>query len=474
MVKRRNRIGEPAEVAYKCVIEECDFVLRNRFFPEHYITHHEMPTGRFKCNACTYKCSYKARCIIKHIRRAHKGKARAVYNPFLNQEAHRVKTEHTDDCGDEKLAAKPKRIRKVLKKKTATTVRDNKRRVTRLSAARGSKDTTNEVVVADETKAEGKRKWKRNLNPDFEMPAKKKRADNSILNRDIPSTSNGVVQDVMEEDDDSVTSEETTEREVDEAVTSDDESDDEEVSNNVTSNQSFKVIPTENSDTCTVEQVEENKISSSLSSSDDESVDYNDTDSDDSDEEIEIDNNPNLENEENDVEILEINEVNSVEADRIRRRRGRDRLIQLMGHMVAHNDYSEAEFDDLMLELMSKFTENPEQSTSTLIEELTGRNPNIAFWYNLSCPSKLGDRAKINDVHECAVKSADKLQPNFIEYLVNSSERFRKDLAKMLWKTLMLRAAVYRADETIGHSEELKRRLLSLRCLTDAYKRANR
>ena len=466
MARRRNRLNEPAEKAYKCVMEECNFVLRNRFFPKHYVKHHERPTGRFVCSACDYKCSNKAICVTKHIRRAHKNsKARAIYNPFLNPEARRVKTEHTDECREEKLRAKPKRIRKVSKKKIDNCFLKNKRRSTRLSTARGSKDTTNEeIAVTDETKAGGKRKWKRNLNSDFERPAKKRRSDNLILNRDIPSTSRGVVHDVMEEEDDFVETEETTEREVDEAVTNDDESDDEEVSNNITSNQSFKSISTENERNIFPEQNLEQ--GSSISSPSDDKSDAED--SDEAEEEV---------IEENDVEIQEINEVNPVDADRIRRRRGRDRVIQLMGHVTAHNNYSEAEFDDLMLELMRKFTENPkwyELPTATLIEIMTGRNPDVIFWRQLSFPSRLGDVTKINDVHECILKSADKLQVNFIEYLVNSSEKFRKDLAKMLWKTLMLRAAVYRADETIAHSEELKKRLLSLRCLADAYKRANR
>ena len=72
MANGRNRPGEPAEKAYKCIIEKCNFELRNRFFPKHYVTHHEKHTGRFVCSACGYKCSNKARCILKHIRRAHK------------------------------------------------------------------------------------------------------------------------------------------------------------------------------------------------------------------------------------------------------------------------------------------------------------------------------------------------------------------------------------------------------------------
>ena len=57
---------------------------------------------------------------MKHIRRAHrKGKATARFNPFLNPGERRIKTEHTDECRDEKLTVKPKRIRKVVGKETS-------------------------------------------------------------------------------------------------------------------------------------------------------------------------------------------------------------------------------------------------------------------------------------------------------------------------------------------------------------------
>ena len=484
MVRRRNRSKEPAEKGYECIEEGCDSVVKNRFFPEHYETHHRMRSGRFECSICGYKCSNKAVCISKHIRRVHKNsEARVIYNPYLNQEECRIKNEHTDECGDEKAKVKPKRIRKVSKKKT-TGKGKNKRQ-----AARGSKDTINEIVVADETEEmdlPAASRCKRNLEPDFERPAKRKRFDNLISNSDVTSTAReqGKHLDlVIEEEDDVITIEEIAEEEDSEVATSDDESENEETSSKITSNQSFRGTSAENNgNNISKQNLKQGEDSEEEEEDDDiiddETIDYDDAGSDESDEsgveEVEIENVIVKTEKNEDDENQEVSEANPTDEDRIRKRMEIDRHVQLVGHINAHDRYSEAMFDDLIEDLISKFTTNPKQPTTNLIEELTGRNPHELIWNKVSCPSKLGDETKINEVLESVIESANKLQVHVIELLISTSKGFKKELAKKLWKTLKLRVAVYRVDETMGNSEELKVKLLSLKCLHEAYKKANR
>ena len=119
MARKRNRSSEPAEIKYKCMEENCNHMSSIRFLPNHHLAQHGNQSGRFECSLCGYRCSNKAVCILKHICRAHrKGEAKARFNPYLNPGEHRVKTEHTDECRDEKLNVKPKRIRKSSVKKT--------------------------------------------------------------------------------------------------------------------------------------------------------------------------------------------------------------------------------------------------------------------------------------------------------------------------------------------------------------------
>ena len=37
MAKKRNSLGKPAEKAYNCIIEKCNFELKNRFFLKRYV-----------------------------------------------------------------------------------------------------------------------------------------------------------------------------------------------------------------------------------------------------------------------------------------------------------------------------------------------------------------------------------------------------------------------------------------------------
>ena len=482
MVRRRNRSKEPAEKGYECIEEGCDSVVKNRFFPEHYETHHRMRSGRFECSFCGYKCSYKAVCIAKHIRRVHKNsEARVIYNPYLNQEECRIKNEHTDECGDEKAKVKPKRTR-ASKKKTSGKGK-NKRQ-----AARGSKDTINEIVVADETEEmdlPAASRCKRNLEPDFERSAKRKRCDNLISNSDVTNTAKekGKHLDlVIEEEEEDVI---TIEEEDSEVATSDNESENEETGSKITSNQPFRGTSAENNgNNISKQNLKQGEDSEEEEEDDDiiddETIDYDDAGSDESDEsgveEVEIENVivKAEKNEDSHHHSQEVSEANPTDEERIQKRMEIDRHIQLEGHIIAHDRYSEAMLDDLIEDLISKFTTNPKQPTTNLIKELTGKNPHELIWNKVSCPSKLGDETKINEVLESVIESANKLQVHVIELLISTSKGFKKELAKKLWETLKLRAAVYRVDETMGYSEELKVKLLSLKCLYEAYKKANR
>ena len=87
----------------------------------------------------------------------------------------------------------------------------------------------------------------------------------------------------------------------------------------------------------------------------------------------------------------------------------------------------------------------------------------------------MGDPAYIKATHDCIILSAEKLQVVFTNYLVESSELFRLRLADMIWRTMMWKAAVVRVEiENNGNDEELRRKVLSLRILRDAYGKASR
>ena len=453
--------------------ENCNHMASIRFFPNHHLAQHGNESGRFECSLCGYKCSHKAICVVKHIRREHrKGNAMARFNPFLNLGERRVKTEHTNECRDEKVTVKPKRIQKAVGKKTSGKRRGGKKKS---KPTESSKDTTKEIVVAKEN-AEAVPStsggYKRNLESEFERPAKRKRAENSNPNDEIPSTSREVAQGVMEEEDD------VTEGDID-GFLIENESEDKDDEDDIASEQSPNSESTESDDDVIVVEVEEieNDEEEDEDIFEDNLVDYNDSETNESDKESnegELDRV--IKTEANNEETQEVNaSITSTREEKIQRRREIDEHMRLLGHIKAHNEYSEVLFSDLIEELVGKYTENPEKSTAELIEELLEMNPHKIQWSKISLPSRIGDETKIEDTHESVIKSAERYQVDVIEFLVNSSKRFSKQLAIMIWETLKVKTAVYRLEEeTLGNGEEMKRKALVLRCLHDAYKQANR
>ena len=151
-----------------------------------------------------------------------------------------------------------------------------------------------------------------------------------------------------------------------------------------------------------------------------------------------------------------------------------EKNIRLTAYINSHNQYTERLYDNLLMDLISQFTANPQQSTISLIQELTQRNPHESFKDHLSCPSLMGSERNLDEVHECVILSSEKLQVHFINYLIDSSEEFRFRLAEKIWKTLMTKTATYRIEAENGENEGLQWKVLELKCLSDAFKKANR
>ena len=126
-----------------------------------------------------------------------------------------------------------------------------------------------------------------------------------------------------------------------------------------------------------------------------------------------------------------------------------------------------------MLELLEKWTENQRQTTEDLIESVGQRDPNVMNLVDMVCPANIGNEAYIDTIHECVIESSRKLQIHFTNLLISSSKKFRKKLGKKIWRTLMTKAAEYRFDEQKKVDESiLKEKVLALRVLSDAYRKA--
>ena len=470
MAKERvKRGGEPAERAYRCLTNNCRKKLRNRYFPEHYEEIHQLQTGRFECSSCNFMCSRQARCIIKHIKKAHKSDAAtAIFNPFKCQEAPRIKGEHTDDCRREKLMAKvaTKKARKVTARKT-TAKRKGK---VNNQVGNSSKDTTAQEIVADETGK--KRKFRRNLGTEFEEPARKRRAKkDSNPTIDSPSTSSHDDTEEIKIEYEMFVSEELTDKEIEEIVVSDSESEDEDDNDDIPVNETVNVT-TGN----VVAAPEQNPV---LAESYDE-INEDDVENelaDDTEVETEPENvnfQVRLPIEQVNNQNQEVDEANLTVAELTQRRMELEKNIRLTAYINSHNQYTERLYDNLLMDLISQFTANPQQSTTSLIQELTHRNPHVSFRDHLSCPFLMGSERSLDEVHECVIQSSEKLQVHFINYLIDSSEEFRFRLAEKIWKTLMTKTATYWIEAENGENEGLKWKVLELKCLSDAFKKANR
>ena len=126
-----------------------------------------------------------------------------------------------------------------------------------------------------------------------------------------------------------------------------------------------------------------------------------------------------------------------------------------------------------MLELLERWTDDQRQTTEDLIESVGQRDPHVMLLRDMVCPENIGDETYIDAVHECVVASSERLQIHFANFLIISSKRFKDELARKIWKTLMIRAAEYRFDELKKVDENvLREKVLALRVLSDAYRKA--
>ena len=465
MVRRKNPRGK----LKNCAVARCTTKLKNSEFPQHYLNVHESDTGRFECSGCGYQCSNSDICIQNHIDEIHEEEenAEASFNPFRKQNLPRITNQHTDQCRDDRVKVKvkskaPKKVsqeREKVEMRTITVSMNSQPRVV-IPAGNMNTQTENVVrakksrVITNENNA-NKRRSNEVEQVDVEVTPKRRKPDEAGTSTKTRNTARGSVQagkGKSKKLNGSVITSKTPGEVFRQVVFGDDDEDDT-ADNDAETRQMQRSLETES----------EARGSGLNDQSDDSDNDGGDINYDaDSDREQIMD-----------PPIQRVEESQLSDAELTRRRVEKDRKAYIESFTKAHDDYTVLEFDNLMLELLERWTDNQRQTTEDLIENVGQRDPHMMFLKDMVCPENMGDETYIEAVHECVVESSKRLQIHFINFLISSSKRFKEELARKIWRTLMTKAAEYRFDELKKVDENvLKEKVLALRVLSDAYRKA--
>ena len=466
MVRRKNPRGK----LKNCAVARCTAKLKNSEFPQHYLNVHESDTGRFECSGCGYQCSNSDICIQNHIDEVHEEEenAEASFNPFRKQNLPRITNQHTDQCRDDRVKVKvkskaPKKVsqeREKVEMRTITVSMNSQPRVV-IPAGNMNTQTENVVrakksrVITNENNA-NKRRSNEVEQVDVEVTPKRRKPDEAGSSTKTRNTARGSVQagkGKSKKLNETVVTSETPGEVFRQVIFGDDE-------DNTADNTAEREMP---------EDVETEPglmsvpaTGSGLSNQSDES----DEDGGEFDYEEESD-------QEQSKAPPVVEEAQLPPGEITRRRVEKDKKAFIEAFVKAHISYTFFEFDDLMLELLERWTNEPRQTTEELIENVGGRDPHAMFLVDMVCPANIGDEEYVEEVHECVVASAKKLHINFVYFLISSSKRFKVEVARKIWRSLMIKAAEYRFDEQRKVDEDvLKEKMLALRILCEAYRRA--
>ena len=472
MARGKSKVDQPREKLNDCYYDNCLAQLRNSDLPQHYLKVHKQDTGKFECNGCNFQCSFSDICILNHIEEDHVDeKVEASFNPLNDPSNPRIINKHTDQCGINMRKVKARKVpRKIIQGISPTVAAMETVTVSMISQARaavptGNMNSPNEVVRAKKSRVSinsnsaDKRRNDAEQSDVEATPKRRKEMQDGATSSyeantpaDTPRTARSKAQAEKGRGKKSNRVNKTPEvstREVREAVISE--------NNDAATENIARQIP---------EDVETEPIAGSSGSSglnsDDSDDDADDTVYDAESDQEQITSPP-----------IQVEEAQLPRAEIKRRRVEKDKKAFIESFIKAHISYSYYEFNDLILELLEKWTDEPEQTTEELIENIGGRNPHVMFLREMNCPENIGDESCVDVAHECVVASSDKLHIHFVQFLITSSQRFKAELARKIWKTLVMRAAEYRFEEQIKVDEEvLKQKMLALRVLCDAYKKA--
>ena len=472
MVRRKN----PGGKLRKCIVASCTVKLKNSDFPLHYSQIHGSETGRFECSQCGYSCSNSDICIDNHIDKAHEkeDKAEASFNPKRKSDSPRITNQCTDQCRDEKVkvSGRSKAFKKDSKKvnENPLPVREVERsshnpsiRLSKISQTRATNPAGNmngqngSVVRAKKSRVNSnennvnKRKSNDGEQSNIENTPKRRKSDEAETSSGIRNTARSSVQAGKGKPNKSVVTSETPGVEFRQAIFGD--SDDEDTADNHTETRQMEGnVETENEGR-----------SSRLNDQDEDSDNYEgDTNYDEENEQVETINPP-----------IDVEEREPSAAERKRRREEIDREAYFESFTKAHNRYTLPMFEDLLMDLLRKWTNNPEQKTEELITNIGGKNPHVMDVNDMMCPPKFGDEALIESIHGCVLESSRRLQIHMINLLISTSVNFKGELARRIWQSLMMETAKYRyaMSEQVGENI-LREQILALRVLYDAYRKA--
>ena len=470
MARGKSKVDHPREKLYECQHVNCTAQLRNSDFPQHYLRAHNSDTGKFECSGCNFQCSFSDICIENHIDEVHEDeKVEASFNPLNDHKNPRITNKHSDQCGDMvvKVKAKRKVPRRIsqgnspaLVSKETVTVRMNSQ--ARAVVTTGNMNTPTEVVRAKKSRviinsnSANKRRSNEVEQVDVEVTPKRRKSDEAGTSNKTRNTARGSVQAVKVKSkklNETVLTSETPVEVFRQVIFGDDE-------DNTADNTAEREMP---------EDVETEPglmsvpaTGSGLSNQSDES-----------DEDVGEFNYEEESDQEQSRAPPVVEEAQLPPGEIKRRRVEKDKKAYIEAFVKAHISYTFFEFDDLMLELLERWTNEPRQTTEELIENVGGRDPHAMFLVDMVCPANIGDEEYVEEVHECVVASAKKLHINFVYFLISSSKRFKVELARKIWRSLMIKAAEYRFDEQRKVDEDvLKEKMLALRILCEAYRRA--
>ena len=466
MVRRKN----PGGKRKNCIVASCTMKLKNSDFPQHYSQMHGSETGRFECNKCNYSCSNSDICIDNHIDKAHEeeDKAEASFNPRREPDFPRITNQCTDQCRDEKVKVRMRSkaskkdshlpVREVEKSSQSPSIRLSMNSQARAAIPAGSMNGQNGSVVktkkprvnSNENNV-NKRKSNDGEQSNIEDTPKRRKPDEVETSSEIRNTARSSVQAGKGKPNKSVVTSETPGVEFRQAIFGD--SDDEDTADNHTETRQMEGnVETENEGR-----------SSRLNDQDEDSDNYEgDTNYDEENEQVETINPP-----------IDVEEREPSAAERKRRREEIDREAYFESFTKAHNRYTLLEFEDLLMDLLRKWTDNPEQKTEELITNIGGKNPHVMDVNDMMCPPKFGDEALIESIHGCVLESSRRLQIHMINLLISTSVNFKGELARRIWQSLMMETAKYRYAVSEQVAENILRdQILALRVLYDAYKKA--